>query len=29
MQPSFPGIHAFALQVPGAAAVDARIVVVP
>ena len=29
MQPSFPGIHAFTLQVPGQSAVQARIVVVP
>ena len=29
MQPSFPGIHEFALQVPGFSAVHARVAVVP
>ncbi len=29
MQPSFPGIHGFTLQVPGSDAVHARVVVVP
>ena len=29
MQPSFPGIHTFTLQVPGSPAVESRIVVVP
>ena len=29
MQPSFPGIHDFELQIPGSAAVHARIFVVP
>ena len=29
MQPSFPGIHAFSLQVPGSPAVRSSIVVVP
>ena len=29
MQPSFPGLHSFTLQVPGSPAVHARVLVVP